>query len=109
MARAKRICPKPGCPKPAAGRYCPEHNREYEQKRGTARQRGYDARHDAARRTWAALVRGGGVHCARCHGPIDPAEPWHLDHDDADRTRYIGASHARCNTSAGGKRAHEVG
>ena len=37
MARAKRICPKPGCPHVAVGRYCPQHNREYEAKRGDGR------------------------------------------------------------------------
>lgn len=40
MARAKRICPRPGCSRPAVGRYCPEHNKEYDRSRGTATARG---------------------------------------------------------------------
>jgi hypothetical protein len=32
---------------------------------------------------WARL-------CVRCGLPIKPGEPWHLDHDDIDRTRYFG-------------------
>jgi hypothetical protein len=35
-------------------------------------------------------------------------QQWHLDHND-DRTGYRGPAHARCNTSAGGKAAHQDG
>jgi hypothetical protein len=42
--------------------------------------------------------------CARCGLPIRPGEEWHLDHDDEDRGRYLGPSHARCNEKAAGRR-----
>jgi 5-methylcytosine-specific restriction protein A len=49
--RAKRPCGKPGCPELTDGRYCSDHialetqqRREYNQWRGTAASRGYDAR-----------------------------------------------------------------
>ena len=106
MARAKRICPRPGCPRPAVGRYCPEHNKEYDRSRGTTTARGYGHDHQKARAEWAERVKRGGICCQRCGGPITPGEPWHLDHDDHDRTRYLGPSHARCNNAAGGRRAH---
>jgi len=35
--------------------------------------------------------------CARCRNQIYPWTAWDLDHDDNDRSRYIGPSHASCN------------
>ena len=43
--KAKRPCAFPGCPRYAeVGAYCREHARQQEQARGSAAQRGYDAR-----------------------------------------------------------------
>lgn len=44
--RAPTICARPGCPRLARGRYCPEHTRSRARddaaRRGTAATRGYD-------------------------------------------------------------------
>ena len=105
MPRAKRICGKPSCPNPADGRYCAAHNAEYEVKRGTPQQRGYDATHRRLRARVSVTVQTGNARCVRCGQTITPGTAWHLDHTD-DRTGYLGAAHATCNTSAGGKKAH---
>jgi 5-methylcytosine-specific restriction protein A len=39
-----RVCLAPGCPELTSERYCADHTRERDQRRGTATQRGYDAR-----------------------------------------------------------------
>jgi 5-methylcytosine-specific restriction protein A len=39
-----RVCSVPGCPEFSQGGRCPEHRSEAEQRRGTARQRGYGGR-----------------------------------------------------------------
>jgi hypothetical protein len=64
---------------------------------------GYDRKHRAVRARWAPIVATGSVPCSRCGWPILPGQAWHLDHDDHDRTRYLGPSHAHCNMRAGGK------
>lgn len=64
--------------------------------------RGYGHRHQQERKRWAPRVERGEVHCARCHRLINPGSEWHLDHN-ADRTGYLGPSHARCNTRAAGR------
>ena len=74
-----------------------QRERARDARRGTARQRGYDADHDAERARWAPLVDSGAVTCARCGQPIAPGESW--DHAD-DRSGYLGPSHARCNRAA---------
>ena len=74
-------------------------------KRGSTKLRGYSGAHKIQRRKWARIVAAGGVHCARCGGAIFPDEKFDLDHDDADRSRYLGASHVGCNRSAPRRRA----
>ncbi|UTI62235.1 hypothetical protein NBH00_12740 [Paraconexibacter antarcticus] len=66
--------------------------------------RGYNYAHKRLRRRWAREVEQGHVACARCRRLIQPGEPWDLDHDDQDRSRYIGPSHARCNRATAGRR-----
>lgn len=111
MPIARRVCPKPGCPNllHPRERYCPGHQRDYEQARGTRQQRGYNAHHDQLRAQWAPHIATGTVKCWRCHQPIPPGEPWHLGHDDNDRTLHRGPEHTHCNTSAGGRAAHNRG
>ena len=58
---------------------------------------GYGQAHKRLRKHWDALVKQGGVCCTRCRLPIQPDEPWDLDHDDIDRTQYRGPSHRKCN------------
>jgi len=102
-----RVCSQPGCPKlvPQTGR-CTEHAREALARRGNTTARGYGAKHQALRSSLKADVESGRVVCARCHWPILIGEPWHLDHDDDDRSKYIGPSHVACNLSAAGRAAH---
>lgn len=107
MPRAKSICPKPGCPKIKDGRrYCKAHDREADRARGTRQQRGYGYAHQQQRKVWAERINTGTVTCSRCGLPLMPWDDWHLDHDDDDRAKYRGPSHAACNTSAGGQAAH---
>lgn len=65
--------------------------------RETTTTRGYGIRHQRLRAAWAAKVRHGDVACARCGDLIEPDEGFDLDHDDNDRTQYLGPSHIRCN------------
>lgn len=98
------------CPELTTARHCGACAGEYERRRGTRQQRGYDADYDRARRRWAPLVAATRVHC---HAPICieasgrlilPHQPWDLGHDEQRRIR--GPEHASCNRSAGGKAAH---
>lgn len=107
MARAKRICAKPGCPYAASGRYCPAHNRECEQQRGSREARGYDHAHRELRKAFIPEHTAGALICWRCREIIPSNEPFDLGHDDVDRTMYRGAEHRRCNRSAAGKQAHQ--
>lgn len=74
-ARPKRPCNRPGCRRLTTERYCEEHMREYRQRqdreRGTAHERGYDARWRRAR---AVYLREHPL-CVRCEreGRITPA------------------------------------
>lgn len=74
---------------------------------GRTSTRGYGTAHQRQRAKWKRLVDQGGVNCARCGKPIAPGSEWDLDHDDRDRSRYLGPSHAGCNRSAGGSKARE--
>jgi hypothetical protein len=61
--------------------------------------RGYTSAHVARRRQLEPLVATGKVNCCRYGQPIQPSQPWHLDHRD-DRRGYLGAAHATCNLRA---------
>jgi len=69
----------------------------------TAAEKGYGAEHQALRRQWAPQVAAGVVCCWRCGELILGA--WDLGHEDADRTRYAGPEHRRCNRATSGRRA----
>lgn len=112
MPKGWRPCPRPHCPEPTppSQRYCDAHMVDYEQSRGTKTERGYGAEYQRLRNKWAKRVAAGVVNCKRCRTWINPAEAWHLDHDDTDRNSLSLAapSHALCNISAGGKAAHAL-
>lgn len=72
-------------------------SRAREATRPSKGERGYDREHYALRASWKPKVATGTVLCARCGCLIGADEPWDLDHDDNDRSRYLGPSHARCN------------
>lgn len=101
---AGRRCPAPSCPRiiPADTRYCPAHTRDYEARRGTPQDRGYDTQHRALRARWQSHIDAGElVCCARC-GTRITGTTWDLGHTD-DRTRYRGPECQPCNRSAGGR------
>lgn len=73
-------CAHPGCPNVVReGRYCPEHagqeQRRYDAERGTAAERGYDARW---RRLRMMFLRANPI-CVECwrHGRVTPATEVH--------------------------------
>lgn len=75
--------------------------------RPTTVMRGYGTPHRRVRRYFARLVASGQAVCWRCSLPIDPAEDWHLGHDDK-RTRWLGPEHALCNLRAAANKANET-
>ena len=110
LPKGWRPCPKAECPEPTppAQRYCDAHMVEYEKSRGTKAERGYGADYQRLRLKWALRIAKGIVNCRRCKRWINPAEVWHLDHDDRDRNdlKLAAPSHELCNLSAGGKASH---
>jgi len=66
-------------------------------KRRNRHQKGLTNAHYRLRRQLEPVVASGSVRCARCGELIEPGEPWDLDHNDLDRTKYNGPAHARCN------------
>ena len=80
---------------------------EYKAK-GSSSERGYGAAHQRLRREWLPKVERGEVCCAKCGEWIAPGTPWHLGHDDQDRTQYLGPLHRRCNCDTGAFRQRIV-
>lgn len=82
---------------------CDEHRTEYEAKRGTASQRGYDARH----RRWAGAAkrRAVGQPCPLCGEVMVSSDDLEAEHSTPlvqDRTsRADRIVHARCNPRGG--------
>jgi hypothetical protein len=68
--------------------------------RGSTSARGYGWRHQQVKKRVGLLVASGAAFCTRCGEPIDPLDPWDLDHSD-DRSRWVGPAHRSCNRSAG--------
>ena len=68
--------------------------------RGATTRGGWGHNHQRRRKAITPYVNAGKATCCRCNEPIDPGEPWHLDHSEA-RDGYLGASHSRCNLAAG--------
>ncbi len=104
---SRRVCSVPSCPTlvTKAGK-CAEHQREYEQARGTSSQRGYDSVHQRLRAAFQRNMDDGVTYyCWRpeCGKPIDPTA-WHLGHDDNDRNRYRGPECIPCNTATASRR-----
>jgi hypothetical protein len=65
----------------------------------TADQEGYGVAHWRLKERLRPFVQAGVVPCAYC-GEVITGE-WDLGHSD-DRTRWIGATHARCNRREAG-------
>lgn len=93
MARhtAWTVCSTPGCPEYARRGRCDGCRRKAEQRRGTARQRGYDTRHETRFRR-AVLARDPACVCAETgHGHGDPCgQPsQHADHHPLSRRELV--------------------
>ena len=82
---------------------CPTHEAERNRQRGSSTARGYDRQHELLREQWRPEVTAGLVDCWRCEQRIKAGEPWHLGHDDNDRTRYRGPEHVDCNCATAGR------
>src|SRR5690606_5857784 len=104
---AGRRCPGPSCPRilTQAERYCPDHARAYEAKRGSSTARGYGTQHQRLRAAWQARVdRGEVVRCPGCGVRIAGTD-WDRGHAE-DRTAYRGPEGSLGNRSDGGKRGN---
>jgi hypothetical protein len=89
------------------GARCPDCRALADRARGTTTDRGYGWAHQQTRDQWQPVVDRGDATCSRCHTRIQPGEAWALDHDDEDRTRYLGPAHELCNAIAGGRRRQD--
>ncbi len=67
---------------------------------------GYGSQHQKLRK--ALLAKAYGQPCSRCGLPMLPGQALHLDHDDYDRTKWRGFSHAKCNLRAAAKKARAI-
>lgn len=67
--------------------------------RPSASERGYDAEYRRKRKRIAREVATGTVRCWRCGELIPAGEPWHLGHDDRNRSIIRGPEHVKCNTA----------
>ena len=94
------------CGKLTPGNRCPAHQRQYEQGRRPipgARDRGYDAAHDATRARLLPLAYG--QPCPRCSETMERGQQLDLGHSVArsvdPTSRGDRIEHATCNRSAG--------
>lgn len=89
-----RVCSKPGCPEYTdQGGRCPDHRREAEQRRGTARQRGYGKQHETRFRP-GVLARNPTCVCTEeDHGHDQPCgkSSLHADHWPLSRRELVAA------------------
>ncbi|MFJ6293208.1 holin [Streptomyces griseoviridis] len=74
---AWRVCNEHGCPEYTQHTKCDEHRSAAEQRRGSARQRGYDRAHET---TFRAAVLARDPQCVLCHAaPSKHADHWPID------------------------------
>ena len=101
-----RVCSVPGCPEYTQGSRCADHQRQAEQARGTARQRGYGGRHETrfrpgvlAKHPTCVCAEDDHGHGQPCGRPSVHADHWplsrrelvdrHLDPDDPANGRGL--------------------
>ena len=72
--------------------------------------RGYGANHRQLRARYQRVIEAGVevVWCVRCGLQILPGQPFDLDHDDFDRSLYLGPSHRACNRSAAAVKGNKL-
>lgn len=109
MPRAPKQCGRLGCEERVIGRpYCPTHEAEQQkrtdQRRGTSRQRGYDARHDRERVKAKADAVAKRLPCPRCGQPMLAGQALDYGHSTArvfdPHARADRVEHAHCNRQA---------
>jgi hypothetical protein len=104
VPRAPKHCGRNGCTEVVQGvKHCLTHTAEL-QARPSRALRGYGGQHRKLRASLAPVVAAGQATCWRCGERIDPGGPWHLGHDDNDRSIYRGPEHVRCNVSTASRR-----
>lgn len=65
--------------------------------------------HRATRKAIQAQIDSGRpVSCWRCLAPILKGQPWHVGHDDNDRSLVRGAEHPACNLKAAARKGARV-
>ncbi|MGE7439340.1 MULTISPECIES: holin [Kitasatospora] len=84
----------PGCPEYTTGGRCEDHRREAEQRRGTARQCGYDRTHE---REFRAAVLARDPVCVLCR----TAPSKHADHYPLSRRELVAADRDPNDPSSG--------
>lgn len=73
---------------------------------GSTTRGGWGAKHQALRKAYKERMEQGETFvCWRCGGPVNPALPWDLGHDDVDRTITRGPEHRGRECPRGGNRA----
>jgi 5-methylcytosine-specific restriction protein A len=91
MPRALKVCSVPNCPELCATGRCEAHQREAEQRRGTAAQRGYNGTHWRVRRRQClrrdALCRCTG--CTACTSTGCTLQASVADHDPYERRDLV--------------------
>ncbi|MEU9349042.1 holin [Streptomyces sp. NPDC048278] len=88
-----RVCSEPRCPEYTQHGKCDQHRREAEQRRGTARQRGYGTEHEELFRN-PVLQRDPTCVCTeQAHGHGSPCGQLsrHADHHPQDRRALVQA------------------
>lgn len=112
MARALKVCSRPGCPNLCQSGRCPDCRREADTARGTAAERGYGGRHWRTQRR--ACLRRDPIcvctdpthgHGARCylqstdadHDPVERRELVALGVPDPDALEYLKGKCSPCH------------
>ncbi len=75
-------------------------------KRAPKKARGYGYEFQKLRKQ--LLPQAYGKPCSRCGLPMLKGQELHLDHDDWDRTKLRGFSHAACNLRAAARKARAI-
>ena len=87
-----RVCSRPGCPEYTdQGGRCPDHRRQAEAKRGSARQRGYGREHEQRFRPGVLAKHPACVCTEQSHGHGTPCgqQSKHADHWPLDRRELV--------------------
>jgi 5-methylcytosine-specific restriction protein A len=104
MPHAKRICSTPGCPEITDGGRCPTCTTRSEQRRGSAAQRGYDARWRAKRaaylRRHPTCVLDGAIATVADHHPLSRRDLVAQGVPDPDADHRLRALCAGCHGKA---------